>query len=69
MWVLGLVFIAGCQGTLGPWANRQKTGKVDEPIYNIEMQKQRARERSPLINDDSTITPNSYSGLYGPGRG
>jgi len=64
--LLGIVLLAGCQGTTGPFA--KPTGKVDQPLYNIEMQKQRARERSMPI-DDPNITPNTDSAQYGPSTG
>jgi len=60
------MLLVGCANTSGPFANKNRPGKVDEPLYNIEMQKQRAREGSSQPFDDVSITPNSYSGSYGP---
>jgi hypothetical protein len=63
--VLGLLFLAGCQNTIGPLANRQRD-KADNPYYNIEDQKRRGRDRYPLAEDSPLVGPNTGTGSYGP---
>jgi hypothetical protein len=63
--VLGLLFLAGCQNTTGPLANRNRD-RADNPYYNAEEQKQRGRDRYPLPDDSPLVGPNTGNSTYGP---
>lgn len=67
--LLALVTLVGCTRFTGPIETRQQ-GRADpmevlpngekQPIYNIEDQKLRGRERYAITEDDFRIGPNGY---------
>jgi hypothetical protein len=63
--VLGLLVLAGCQNTTGPLANRNRD-RADNPYYNTEDQKERGRDRYPLLDDSPQVGPNTGTSSYGP---
>ncbi len=65
MMLLGLVMIAGCNGTVGPFANRNRE-KPDNPYYNVEDQKRRGRDRYSLPDDSPQVGPRTGIAAYGP---
>ena len=56
--VLGLLLLAGCKGTVGPFQSRQRP-PVD-PLFSIEEQRMRAYDRYSLPFDDRRTVPNAY---------
>jgi hypothetical protein len=63
--LLGVLFLAGCQNVLGPFAHRQPQ-RVDDPRLPIEEQQRRARDRLALPEDNPDLTPRTYTELPGP---
>jgi hypothetical protein len=63
--VLGLLLLAGCQNTTGPLANRTRD-RADKPNYTIDEQKERGRNRYPLLDDSAQVGPNTGTSSYGP---
>jgi hypothetical protein len=57
---LGIVCLAGCQSTIGPFAPRSPQ-RVDDPQYSIAEQESRGRDRFAL--------PDDYSRQAGPPSG
>ena len=67
--ILPLLTLAACSRYEGPAEVYQKTrsreaggrgDRADLQGYTIAEQKQRARERNPLFEDDPSLGPNSY---------
>lgn len=57
--------LIGCSNITGPIANRRSPERIDDPLYSIEEQERRGRERLSLPEDDR-MSPNTYMGRYGP---
>lgn len=64
--LLLLVTLAGCKGTVGPLASRQREQKPD-PLYNSEEQQRFTRERYPYIENNKNVAPFTYAGPPVPG--
>jgi hypothetical protein len=60
---IGLVCLAGCQGTVGPIKRTSISDPIDDPRLSIEEQQQRARDRLALPESGSAIGPRTYTGL------
>jgi hypothetical protein len=61
--LLMVVLLAGCKGTTGPLASRQREQKPD-PLYNSEEQQRWARERYPYLEQDTKVTPRTFGEPY-----
>jgi hypothetical protein len=57
----GLVFLAGCQGVVGPVRRTCITEPVDDPRLTIDEQQQRARDRLALPQESPAIGPRTYA--------
>jgi hypothetical protein len=53
----GLIFLAGCQGVVGPARRTFLPDAVDDPRYTIDEQKVRARERIGLPEGSKAVGP------------
>jgi hypothetical protein len=53
----GCVFLAGCQGTVGPIRRTALTDRVDNPCLTIPEQQQRVRDRLALPLDSPALGP------------
>ncbi len=63
--LFSLLFLASCKGTTGPFANKQRDDKPDDPLFTIEEQQRRGRDRYALPEDNG-MTPNTLTNRYGP---
>jgi hypothetical protein len=63
--LLAGLLLAGCQGTVGPFAPRQPQ-RVDDPLLSITEQQQRGRDRLALPEDERTIAPRTFVDRPGP---
>jgi hypothetical protein len=69
--LLAVITLAGCSRFSGPLETR-RMGKVDprdekgNPLYSIDEQKQRGRERLSIPEDDFRIGPKTYSDRPSP---
>jgi hypothetical protein len=63
--LLLILVLAGCKGTTGPLASRQREQKTD-PLLNSEEQQRANRERYPLYADDPTVAPPTFNTGAGP---
>jgi len=56
-----LLAAAGCQSGKGSLAYRER-GRADDPMYSIEEQERRGRERLSVVEDGSSgaLAPNAY---------
>jgi hypothetical protein len=57
--------MAGCKGTTGPLANKNRNDRIDDPLLTIDEQQRRGRDRY-AIPEDNQGTPNTLSNRYGP---
>jgi hypothetical protein len=67
--LVGLFFLAGCQGVVGPVRRTCITEPIDNPCLSIPEQQQRERDRLALPERSPTVGPNTYAGnpaLRGP---
>ncbi len=64
--LVGVLCLAGCQGTAvrGPFA--PAPDRVDDPFYTIGEQQRRGRERLSLPEDDTSVTPPTFADRPGP---
>lgn len=63
--LLLLVTLAGCKGTVGPLASRQRDQRPD-PLYNSEEQQRFSRERYPYIEQSPNLAPNTFTDRPSP---
>jgi hypothetical protein len=66
---VGLVFLAGCQGTVGPIKRNAITDPIDNPRLTMDEQKERARDRLALPDTSAATGPRTYAenpALKGP---
>jgi hypothetical protein len=56
---LGILLLAGCHNTVGPFASRQPQ-RVDDPLLSISEQERRGRDRLPLPQDDPKVAPPGF---------
>jgi hypothetical protein len=63
LYLVGFLFLFGCQGTVGPFDSR-KPERVDDPLLSIGEQQRRGRDRLALP-DDTGVVPST--GLLNPG--
>ena len=57
--LIGLLFLTGCQNTVGPLGYR-RPDRVDDPMLSIEEQKARGRQRYSYVEDKSSLAPPTY---------
>ncbi len=57
---VGLVFLAGCQGTVGPF-NRTPKDRIDNPCLTLDEQRERARDRLAVPDTTSATGPRTYA--------
>jgi hypothetical protein len=57
---LGILLLAGCQNTVGPFAARQAQ-RVDDPLLSISEQQRRGRDRLALPEDDPRVSPPAFA--------
>ena len=60
-----LLALAGCTRYEGPLEVRKKS-RPDAAGYTIDEQKQRARERWNVVEDDRAVAPNTFIDRVGP---
>ncbi|MFM7148508.1 MAG: hypothetical protein ACKO23_01575 [Gemmataceae bacterium] len=68
-YVVGLLLLAGCAGTVGPLQRRHRTDRIDDPRLTPDQQKERERDRLPLPDASWGVGPRTYSdnpALKGP---
>ncbi len=67
--LVGLLFLAGCQNLVGPFAAR-KPERVDDPLLTIAEQQRRGRDRTALPDDSANLAPRTQVATPGgvPGR-
>jgi len=58
IFLLGLVFMAGCQNMVGPF--RRDNQRVDDPILTIGEQQKRGRSQLGLQESSSNLFPPTY---------
>ncbi|MDB5307065.1 MAG: hypothetical protein JWO38_1267 [Gemmataceae bacterium] len=61
--LLPLLGLAACSRYEGPrevYQKNRRGDRADLPGYTIDEQKQRARERNPLFEDDRELGPKTY---------
>ena len=63
--LLGVLLLAGCQSTVGPFAPRGPE-RVDDPLLSIPEQQQRGRDRLALPEDDRGVAPRTFMDRPGP---
>ena len=63
--LLLVVMLAGCKGTVGPKASRQRDQRPD-PLFNSEEQQRFSRERYPYIEQDPGVAPNTFTDRPSP---
>lgn len=56
MIVVGILSLAGCQGTVGPFAHRMPQ-RVDDPCLTIPEQERRGRDRLSLPVESPQLAP------------
>lgn len=67
--IVGVLFLTGCQGVVGPLQRRCITEAVDDPRLTIDEQKERQRDRLALPEASSVYGPRTYAdnpALKGP---
>jgi hypothetical protein len=68
IWIAGLVFLAGCQGTIGPARRACVPDTFDAPCLSPEERQQRARSELALPQTSPLVGPGNTGGLpVGPG--
>jgi hypothetical protein len=58
--LLGILLLAGCQNTVGPFAARQPQ-RVDDPLLSINEQQRRGRDRLALPEEDGKVAPQAFA--------
>jgi hypothetical protein len=61
LFCVGLVFLAGCQGTVGPVKRTAITDPIDRPCLTLDEQKERARDRLALPDTSAATGPRTYA--------
>ena len=64
--ILGILCLAGCQSTSGPFAPRSPQ-RVDDPRFTIPEQESRGRDRFAIPEESSRVAPPSGN-VYPLGR-
>jgi hypothetical protein len=65
-WIfLGLLLLAGCQNTIGPLENYERS-RPDQPYYSISQQEYLGRDRYPWPQDNFSTGPKTGVNNYGP---
>ena len=67
MLILLILTAAGCQSTRGGLLYR-KPDRPDDPMFSIEEQQRRGRERIATIEDSSGVAPKTFVDRPGVGR-
>ncbi|QVL34737.1 hypothetical protein KIH39_12755 [Telmatocola sphagniphila] len=63
--LLGFICLAGCKGTTGPFENMKRTDKPDDPLFTMDEQQRRGRDRYALPQDTQNASSN-YTNPFGP---
>ena len=63
---IGLLLLAGCQNTYGPFAARPPQ-RPDDPRYSVEEQKSRVNDQVGVPNDFDSQMPRSGNAIPGLG--
>jgi hypothetical protein len=63
--LIGILFLAGCQNTVGPFRSRPPQ-RIDDPVLNIDEQQRRARAQIALPDDSDSLAPKTYIDRPGP---
>ncbi|MFO0876350.1 MAG: hypothetical protein U0840_03170 [Gemmataceae bacterium] len=69
LFLVGLLGLVGCQGTVGPVQRRGMADPIDDPRFTADEQKERQRDRLPLPEAANAYGPRTYSdnpALRGP---
>jgi hypothetical protein len=61
LFFVGLVFLVGCQGTVGPFKRPPISDPIDDPRLTLEEQQQRARDRLALPDSSPASGPRTYA--------
>jgi hypothetical protein len=64
LYLIGLLFLAGCQSVAGPFEHR-KPERVDDPLLTINEQQRRGRDRLALPDESVTVAPRTGLQLQG----
>jgi hypothetical protein len=72
LFVLGVLFLAGCHNVIGPFEPR-KPERVDDPLLSINEQQRRGRDRLALPEESARVAPGTdtlppTAGSYRPPR-
>jgi len=59
--LVGLLLLTGCTGTVGPLQRRHRTDRIDDPRLTPDQQKERERARLPLPDASRGVGPRTYS--------
>lgn len=65
LFLLGALFLAGCQSVVGPFQSREPQ-RVDDPLFNIGEQQRRGRDRLALPEDQTGMAPRTYTDRADP---
>ena len=65
VFLLGALLLAGCQNFVGPFQNRTPQ-RVDDPMLSIDEQQRRGRDRLALPEDQSGLSPRTYTDRADP---
>lgn len=63
--LLSVLFLAGCQNTIGPFKSRTPE-RVDDPLVSIKEQQRRGRDRLALWDDATGLSPKTYADRADP---
>ncbi|MGE3806085.1 MAG: hypothetical protein AB7K24_15550 [Gemmataceae bacterium] len=58
--LVGILLLAGCQNTVGPF-QRRAPERVDDPLLTIREQEERGRARLALPEDRTGMAPYTYT--------
>ena len=62
--LFAVICLAGCRSTTtGPLANKTRTDKADDPLYAIDEQQKRGRDRYAYPDDG--LAPSTLTNRYG----
>jgi hypothetical protein len=65
LYLIGVLFLAGCHNVVGPLQQRDPT-RVDDPLLSISEQQRRGRDRLALPDESPSVAPRSGVELPGP---
>ena len=68
LFLLGALFLMGCQNVVGPFEHR-KPERVDDPLLTISEQQRRGRDRLALPEESVAVAPPTGIQPTAPYRG